>query len=212
MLAKSSDRKRAEQYLAASGAVPITVIVRDGVCKIHNGKITGTVEGRWWVHAQEPRAWPRRPASSLASVRMYGANRRAAPLSEHPNLRARPTMSRPRYLDGLQSLTNWGARSQYERRLATLPVATQLRTRNRNRCRHPEQSHAGERESRNNERAPFAGPSCTFHCPRSCWFARRIGAGEPSTCDPIHNPNLFSGLRQTLGSERPPPLGVPGTA
>src|SRR4029453_18372637 len=79
----------------------------------------------------------------------------------------------------LRPLTNWGARSQYERRLATLPVATQLRTRNRKRCRHPEQSHAGERESCNNERTPFAGPSCTFHCRRSCWFAQRIGAGEP---------------------------------
>src|SRR6266436_5631755 len=34
MLAKSPDRKRAVEYLAACGAVPITVIERDGVCSI----------------------------------------------------------------------------------------------------------------------------------------------------------------------------------
>jgi hypothetical protein len=33
-----SDRKRAESYLAASGAVPISVTRRDGVCTIHSGR------------------------------------------------------------------------------------------------------------------------------------------------------------------------------
>jgi hypothetical protein len=34
MLAKPPNRKRAVEYLAASGAVPITVIERDGACSI----------------------------------------------------------------------------------------------------------------------------------------------------------------------------------
>jgi hypothetical protein len=37
MLAKPPNRKRAEQYLAASGAVPITIIEHDGVCSIRAG-------------------------------------------------------------------------------------------------------------------------------------------------------------------------------
>src|SRR4030088_3586469 len=69
MLARSPNRKRAEQYLAASGAVPISVVtteLRDGVCSISTGKIagqsaartadpasrdadTGTVAARWWI-------------------------------------------------------------------------------------------------------------------------------------------------------------------
>jgi hypothetical protein len=50
MLARSPNRKHAVAYLAASGAVPLTVIVRDGVGSIHTGKISGTVAGRWWLH------------------------------------------------------------------------------------------------------------------------------------------------------------------
>jgi hypothetical protein len=47
MLAKAPNRKRAEQYLAASGAVPISVTER---ATIHTGsKITGTVAARWWI-------------------------------------------------------------------------------------------------------------------------------------------------------------------
>jgi hypothetical protein len=52
MLAKSPDRKRAVEYLAACGVVPITVIERDGVCSIHVG-IAGPVSGRWWLAAQD---------------------------------------------------------------------------------------------------------------------------------------------------------------
>jgi len=73
---------------------------------------------------------------------------------------------------------DWGARSQYERRVATSPVATQLRTRHRNRSRHPEQSHAGERESRNNERASAAARELleianTIDCPRHASSCRQ---------------------------------------
>jgi hypothetical protein len=35
MLAKAPNRKRAVEYLALSGAVPISVIERDGACSIH---------------------------------------------------------------------------------------------------------------------------------------------------------------------------------
>ncbi|WP_156042264.1 hypothetical protein [Bradyrhizobium sp. URHD0069] len=37
MLAKPPNRNRALEYLAASGAVPITIIERDGVCSIRAG-------------------------------------------------------------------------------------------------------------------------------------------------------------------------------
>jgi hypothetical protein len=41
---KAPNRKRALEYLAASGAVPISIIERDGVCSIHaGGKIAGTI-------------------------------------------------------------------------------------------------------------------------------------------------------------------------
>jgi hypothetical protein len=49
MLMKAPNRKRAEQYLAASGAVPLTITSLAGrdVCSITTGsKITGTVAGR----------------------------------------------------------------------------------------------------------------------------------------------------------------------
>jgi hypothetical protein len=41
-----SDRKRAESYLQASGAVPISVITRrDGICSIHAGRSVGRSVG-----------------------------------------------------------------------------------------------------------------------------------------------------------------------
>jgi hypothetical protein len=49
MLAKAPNIKRAIEYLAACGAVPIAIIERDGLCSIHAGKIAGTVAARWWI-------------------------------------------------------------------------------------------------------------------------------------------------------------------
>src|SRR6266540_2540400 len=43
MLAKAPNRKRALEYLAASGAVPISVTERDGVCSIRTGSKSETV-------------------------------------------------------------------------------------------------------------------------------------------------------------------------
>jgi len=40
MLARLPDKKRATAYLLATGAVPITIIERDGVASIVTGKIT----------------------------------------------------------------------------------------------------------------------------------------------------------------------------
>jgi hypothetical protein len=56
MLAKAPNRKRAVEYLALSGAVPITIIERDGVCSISTGKTTtgrtgATIAARWWITA-----------------------------------------------------------------------------------------------------------------------------------------------------------------
>jgi hypothetical protein len=45
-----------------------------------------------------------RVAAQAGRLAGFGANRRAAPLSERPNVRATPTMSRPRHLDGLQRI------------------------------------------------------------------------------------------------------------
>jgi hypothetical protein len=50
-MARSPHRKAAVAYLAASGAVPITVIDRDGVGVVIVGRTSDTVAGRWWIHA-----------------------------------------------------------------------------------------------------------------------------------------------------------------
>jgi hypothetical protein len=48
-----SDRKRAESYLAASGAVPISVSRRDGVCTIHAGRSVGDVVSTQWIDQRQ---------------------------------------------------------------------------------------------------------------------------------------------------------------
>jgi hypothetical protein len=54
MLARSPNRKRAVEYLAACGATAITVIDRDGNASIIIGKTaTGIVAARWWIAAQD---------------------------------------------------------------------------------------------------------------------------------------------------------------
>jgi hypothetical protein len=63
---RSPNRKRALEYLAAWGAVPITVIERDGACSIHAGKISGTVAARWWID-ERMAAQVAREARSLAA-------------------------------------------------------------------------------------------------------------------------------------------------
>lgn len=56
MLAKAPNRKRATEYLHASGAVPITIIERDGGCSISTGrclvKSPDTVS-TWWTAAPD---------------------------------------------------------------------------------------------------------------------------------------------------------------
>jgi hypothetical protein len=69
MQAKAPNRKRAEQYLAASGAVPIAIFLRGEGCSIHTGsKITGTVVARWWIAARDA------PRVSTAARQGAGAN------------------------------------------------------------------------------------------------------------------------------------------
>jgi len=53
MLARSPNKKWALQYLAASGATPITVTEHDGVATVHTGKTTGPVAGRWWIASRD---------------------------------------------------------------------------------------------------------------------------------------------------------------
>ena len=54
MLARSPNRKRATEYLAACGATAITVIDRDGVGVVIVGLTAkGIVAGRWWIAAQD---------------------------------------------------------------------------------------------------------------------------------------------------------------
>jgi hypothetical protein len=51
-----TDRKRAETYLAASGAVPISVTRRDGVCSIHAGRAgghAGDVVSTQWIDERQ---------------------------------------------------------------------------------------------------------------------------------------------------------------
>jgi hypothetical protein len=68
MLARSPNRKAAAAYLAASGAVSLTVIVRDGVGSIHTGKISGTVAARWWLHHSQEAARVAAQARRLAGA------------------------------------------------------------------------------------------------------------------------------------------------
>jgi hypothetical protein len=59
-------------YLLACGTAPMTFVGRDGVCIIITGKTTTcTVAARWWIAAQDARAWPARLAGSLASPPSY---------------------------------------------------------------------------------------------------------------------------------------------
>src|SRR5438128_1739844 len=59
MLAKPPSRKRALEYLAASGAVPITITERDGVCSIHAGgksdKMSDIISTVWLDERDAPR-------------------------------------------------------------------------------------------------------------------------------------------------------------
>jgi hypothetical protein len=71
--------------LSASGAVPITIIERNGGCTIITGKTTtGTVAARWWIAAQDA---PRGRASSPVRWRVSTATaavQRSASVSERP--------------------------------------------------------------------------------------------------------------------------------
>jgi hypothetical protein len=52
MLARSPNRKAAAAYLAASGAVPITIFLSEkGTSITTASQITGTVAARWWITA-----------------------------------------------------------------------------------------------------------------------------------------------------------------
>jgi hypothetical protein len=56
MLAKPPNRKRAVEYLRASGAVPIAIIERDGACSIHAGSKSpnlGDIISTVWLAEQD---------------------------------------------------------------------------------------------------------------------------------------------------------------
>jgi hypothetical protein len=59
----STSQTRAVEYLAASGAVPISVTERGTIQA--GGKIT-SFAARWWISNGMPRAWLRRPAARWA--------------------------------------------------------------------------------------------------------------------------------------------------
>jgi hypothetical protein len=81
MLAKTPNRKRAIEYLAACGAAAITIIVRDGLGTITTGKTTtGTVAAQWWIAERTARAWARRLAGSWRHSRRTIGHRGAAAL------------------------------------------------------------------------------------------------------------------------------------
>jgi hypothetical protein len=59
---EGTNRKRGEQYLAASSAVPISVTQRG---TIHTGtKITGSVAARWWINERDCSASNQRCSSA----------------------------------------------------------------------------------------------------------------------------------------------------
>jgi hypothetical protein len=71
-----SDRKRAENYLAASGAVPISVTQRDGVCTIHAGRSVahGHVVSTQWISEAQAIAVTR-------EARRYAGDRPDGPMA-----------------------------------------------------------------------------------------------------------------------------------
>jgi hypothetical protein len=70
MLARSPDRKRATEYLAACGAASITIVEREGVCSIITAKTTsGRIIARWWVHNAQDAASVAAQARRLAGAR-----------------------------------------------------------------------------------------------------------------------------------------------
>ena len=87
-----SDRKRAESYLAASGAVPISVTRRDGVCSIHAGRAGahGDVVSTQWINEAQAIAVTR-------EARRYAGDRPDGPTAAEALARAaasqRPTLT-----------------------------------------------------------------------------------------------------------------------
>jgi hypothetical protein len=87
-----SDRKRAETYLAASGAVPISVTRRDGVCSIHAGRAGahGDVVSTQWINEAQAIAVTR-------EARRYAGDRPDGPTAAEALARAaasqRPTLT-----------------------------------------------------------------------------------------------------------------------
>jgi hypothetical protein len=70
MLARSPDRKRATEYLAACGAASITLTERDGVCSIITAKTaSGRIIARWWLHAAQDAASVAAQARRFAGAR-----------------------------------------------------------------------------------------------------------------------------------------------
>jgi len=69
MLARSPNRKVAAAFLAASGAVPISIVERDGVGVIVTGKTSASgIAARWWLHRASDASRVASAARRLAGV------------------------------------------------------------------------------------------------------------------------------------------------
>jgi hypothetical protein len=121
------DRKRAESYLAASGAVPISLIRRDGVCSIHAG--LGSAQGghlvsRQWIDERQAIAVTR-------EARRYAGDRPDGPTAANALARAAASQRATLTADHVAIERAGAAAEKVEHHLAALRRTGGLREFNR---------------------------------------------------------------------------------
>jgi hypothetical protein len=122
-----SDRKRAESYLAASGAVPICVTRRDGVCTIHAGRAGAhgaDVVSTQWIDQRQAIAVTR-------EARRYAGDRPDGPTAADALARAAASQRTTLTADHVAIERAGAAAAKVEQHLAALRKTGGLREFNR---------------------------------------------------------------------------------
>src|SRR5450755_3547282 len=121
------DRKQAESYLAASGAVPISVTRRDGVCSIHAGRPgahVGDVVLTQWIDERQAIAVTR-------EARRYAGDRPDGPTAANALARAAASQRATLTADHVAIERAGAAAEKVEQHIAALRKTGGLREFNR---------------------------------------------------------------------------------